>query len=63
MHYKYQLIECDKNGWIVPNGEWFGYATLDDFKNGIRDLATKGWKFGGLHPWHMTPIDTVYIYQ
>lgn len=63
MHYEYQLIECNKDNQIVPNGECFGFATIDDFRIGIQNLAKKGWKFGGLHPWHMTPIDTVYIYR
>lgn len=63
MPCKYQVIECNANGEIIPNGAWYGYATMDEFKHGLKVLAKKGWRFGGLHPWHMTPIDTVYVYQ
>lgn len=63
MQYAYQILECDKTGRIVPNGEWFGFATKEDFQAGISDLAATGWKFGGLHPWHITPIDMIYAYR
>ena len=59
---QYQIIPCDENGAIDITQKTEGFDTIEDFKAGIREWASSGWTFCGLHPWHMgANLDQIYV--
>lgn len=60
---KYQAIEVDADGRLFYGRQVFRFDTAEDLRDGLLELADEGWRFAGLHIWHLNPLDTVYIHQ
>lgn len=59
---KYSIIPCDENGAVDIHEDCVCFATIEEFKAGIREWAKNGWEFCGLHPWHMgANLNQIYV--
>lgn len=59
---RFQIVPCDENGKVDISQDTEGFDTIKEFKEGIREWASNGWTFCGLHPWHMGHnLDMIYV--